>query len=186
MSQNQSPRPKTRPHVPKPDPTFKTTLHIPKPALASPNQPMPTPPTRTENRSVMPTSTQQGDIALPAVPPPPYLALRDMVLSPGHIQRSALPPTTASVIAEGTCGDTDGLGQGAAVFSIRRALTHRVGQSNRFAGFWHKETHPSFFPTGIERSFLSPSCWQPVPTAAGGEGVARGGGITPPGPDPTA
>lgn len=32
---------------------------------------MPTPPTRTENRSVMPTSTQQGDIALPAVPPPP-------------------------------------------------------------------------------------------------------------------
>lgn len=36
----------------------------------------------------------------PGTPDPfSYLARRDMVLSPGHIHRSELPPTTASVIA---------------------------------------------------------------------------------------
>lgn len=131
MSQNHSSCLKTNPHIlkhhktglhiPKPGPTSqnqtlcpKTTLPVSKPVSKSPNQPMPIDPTRTENCCVTPPSTQQGDIALPAVlmedPPPPYLALRDMVLSPGHIQRSALPPTTASVITEGTCGNTDGLG----------------------------------------------------------------------------
>lgn len=201
MSQNHSSCLKTNPHIlkhhktglhiPKPGPTSqnqtlcpKTTLPVSKPVSKSPNQPMPIDPTRTENCCVTPPSTQQGDIALPAVlmeDPPSSLPG-----SEGHGSVTGAHPAVSTAThhrvghhrgdlrEHGRVGDA---GHGAALFSIRRALTHRVGQSNRFAGFWHNETHPSFSPPGYSGAFCHPpagSRCRQLPVARGWYG-GRGG-----------
>lgn len=96
--------------------------------------------------------------SIPVTPAPSsHLARRDMVLSLGHIHRSELPPTTASVITG--CRGDPGTGGASLVTPVlpRRALTQHVQGGKAVTSLLRLCSPTAAMPTKVPRCF-QPGC----------------------------